>query len=136
MIKALVAVLGLVIVVLLGFVIWGVIRQATLLQADPQDAAVAVTPSPSSSPTPLPPSALARSPEKTPALEGVVEAELDLPFGCRIEAAEPFGDRYLALRVEGSLAKGCKQILVIDLQTGAPRVRLTLPRKARPAGVN
>ncbi|MGO1118381.1 hypothetical protein ACTL6U_06745 [Rhodovibrionaceae bacterium A322] len=124
MIKTLVAVLGVVILVLMGFVVWGVVRQAEKLDAKIQDQ-----PGEAASKAALQAQALKQR-EKVPALVGFQEGDLDIPYGCRVEAAEPLGEHYALLRIDGSLAKGCKQVLVVDLKTLESRVRLNLPRKA------
>ena len=56
---------------------------------------------------------------------GFGEADVALPDGCGIAETLVEGERLL-LRLEGPAARGCAQIVVIDLESGAVRGRLRL----------
>ena len=54
---------------------------------------------------------------------GFGEVTLEIPEGCAIAAAESDGVR-LILRLEGLAERGCRQVLLLDLETGEPLGRV------------
>ncbi len=57
---------------------------------------------------------------------GFGEVEVALPEGCSIAAAESDGAR-LILRLEGLEERGCRQVVVVDLESGEVLGRVTAP---------
>ena len=99
--KALVIVMGLLIVVGLVAVAYGIARNAeklTVSEAQPRAATFG-------------------------------ERTLDAPPGCRFAEALPLGDSQLLIRLEGLPERGCQQVLVLDLADGSLRGRLILPQQ-------
>ncbi len=64
--------------------------------------------------------------------EGFGAAEVAVPDGCSVVETLAEGDRLL-LRLEGPAERGCAQIVVVDLESGAVRGRLRLAPGAAPA---
>ena len=60
---------------------------------------------------------------------GFGEAEVVVPDGCSVAETLAEGDRLL-LRLEGPAARGCAQVVVIDLESGEVRGRLRLAPSA------
>ena len=56
--------------------------------------------------------------------DGFGEVAVAMPEGCAIAAAESDGER-LIVRLEGLAERGCRQVLVIDLESGALLGRVT-----------
>ncbi len=63
---------------------------------------------------------------------GFGTAEVAVPDGCTLAETLAEGDRLL-LRLEGPAERGCAQIVVVDLESGAVRGRLRLAPGATPA---
>ncbi|MCG8594772.1 MAG: hypothetical protein MI785_10450 [Kiloniellales bacterium] len=56
---------------------------------------------------------------------GFGDVEVAVPDGCTVAETLAEGDRLL-LRLEGPAARGCAQVMVIDLESGAVQGRLRL----------
>jgi len=54
------------------------------------------------------------------------EVALQAPAGCRIAEARPLDGKRLLIRLDGTPSRGCQQVLLIDLTDGQVRGQLTL----------
>ena len=63
---------------------------------------------------------------------GFGETEVAVPDGCSVAETLAEGDR-LFLRLEGPAARGCAQIVIVDLTDGGVRGRLRLAPAEAPA---
>ena len=101
--KALVIGLGVVILVMLAAVVFGILRQADQLQGRSQPAVVPLA----------------------DRLDGFAETEVGAPVGCSLAEVVPDRD-LLVLRLDGPAERGCQQVVIVDPAAGAVlgRVRL------------
>ena len=106
--KALVILLGLVILVLLGAVVFGILRQADQLATGPEAGADAVSPQAEPSWTADP-----------------VELEVAVPVGCLLAESQS-ADGLLVLRLDGPAERGCQQVVLVDPVVGAVVARVRL----------
>ncbi len=102
--KALVIGMGVLIVLGLAGVVYGIARNAEKLQQ--REAAGDAGPA--------------------EPLAGFGARTLDTPPGCRLAASHPLGARLLVLRLDGLPERGCQQVLVVDLGDGSVISRLSL----------
>ncbi len=102
--KALVIALGLVILVLLGAVVFGILRQAERL-----DQATA----------PMSDRGLERQ------AGDLTETDVAVPVGCRLADVVPDRD-LLVLRLEGPAERGCQQAILVDPAAGTVVARIRL----------
>lgn len=118
--KALVIIMGVLIVVGTTIVVVTIYNRMTRLgdSAPPAPAAAVAPP-----PAPEGLAAAARPPR-------FGDASVELPDGCRVVEMTPAGERLLLLRL-GSIAR-CNRILVVDLGTGVLLGSIELATPAKP----
>ena len=102
--KALVILLGLVILVLLGAVVFGLLRQAEQLATEPEAVSWGSSPLRTADPA---------------------ELEIAVPVGCLL-AESHFAQDLLVLRLDGPAERGCQQVVLVDPVAGVVVARVSL----------
>lgn len=120
--KGLVIGMSLLIVVGMGLVVWGFLRQADKLETRKaaEKAAVEAPATP-----PVAPPAAAPASESRP-LARFGELRLAAPAGCTLAGVTLEGARQLLLRLDGPRERGCQQVVVLDLAGGGELGRVIL----------
>ena len=106
--KALVILLGLVILVLLGAVVFGLLRQAEQLATEPEAESEVVS--------------WGSGPLRT---ADPAELEIAVPVGCLL-AESHFAEDLLVLRLDGPAERGCQQVVLVDPAAGVVVARVSL----------